>query len=97
MDEIQQLKNEIAEIKKRNDRVALDKAWETSWARKILIAVFTYIVIVIFFYFVHLQKPFVNAIVPTIGFILSTFSVPLFKKFWMKRWSKGHNMDDLMK
>ena len=97
MDEIQQLKNEIAEIKKRNARVELDKTWETSWARKLLIAVFTYIVIVIFFYFADLQKPFVNAIVPTIGFILSTFSVPLFKKFWMKWRSKRDNRDDLMK
>lgn len=94
MDEIQQLKNEIAEIKKRNARVELDKAWETSWARKILIAVLTYIVIVLFFYFADFQKPLVNAIVPTLGFILSTFSVPIFKKFWMERRSKRYSKND---
>lgn len=84
MDELQQLKNEIEEIKTRNMRVELDKEWETSWARKIVIAVLTYIVIVLFFYFARLQKPLVNAIVPTAGFIFSTFSLPIFKKFWIK-------------
>lgn len=85
MDEIQELKNEIAEIKERNNRVEIDKAWETSWTRKIIIAILTYIAIVLFFNFAHLQKPLVNGIVPTIGFILSTFSMPIFKKIWAKR------------
>lgn len=31
------LENEIAKIKERNKRVELDKAWETSWTRKICI------------------------------------------------------------
>ena len=84
MYEIQKIKNEIEELKARNSRVDGDKAWETSGARKILVAILTYIVIVIFFYFADLPKPFLNAIVPTLGFILSTFSVPFFKKLWLK-------------
>ena len=84
MDEIQQLKNEIEEIKKRNAKVELDKAWETSSARKVLVAVLTYIVIVLFFFFAGLPKPFVNAIVPTVGFLLSTFSISFFKNIWEK-------------
>lgn len=89
MDVLQQLKQEIQEIKERNTRVEADKAWETSLARKVLVAVLTYIVIVIFFVFARLPKPFISAIVPTVGFILSTLSVPLFKKLWLKRRKKG--------
>jgi len=85
MNELEQIKKEITEIKERNVRVEKDKAWETSYARKILIAILTYIVIVLFFFFAHLPKPFLNAIVPTIGFVLSTLSIPYFKKFWIKR------------
>lgn len=85
MNELEILKNEIEEIKKRNNRVELDKAWETSLARKLLIAIFTYIVIVLFFFVASLPKPFINAIVPTIGFVLSTLSIPYFKKYWIKR------------
>jgi len=84
MDELEQIKKDIEEIKERNARVEKDKAWETSLARKILIAVLTYIVVVLFFHFAHLPKPFVNAIVPTLGFILSTLSVSFFKKIWIK-------------
>ncbi|MBS3139714.1 hypothetical protein J4479_01790 [Candidatus Woesearchaeota archaeon] len=78
------LEQEIKEIRERNKRVELDKAWETSLARKIIIAVLTYLVIVLFFYFASLSKPFINAIVPTLGFILSTLSLSLFKKLWIK-------------
>jgi uncharacterized membrane protein YccC len=77
------LVKEINEIKQRNKRVELDKAWETSLARKIIIAILTYIVIVIFFYFANLPKPFINSIVPTLAFLLSTLSLPLFKKIWL--------------
>ena len=82
MDEIEKIKNDIKEIKERNSRVEKDKAWETSLSRKILVAVLTYIVVVLFFFFAHLPKPFLGAIVPTIGFVLSTLSIPFFKKIW---------------
>jgi preprotein translocase subunit SecF len=82
MDELQELKNEIEKIKERNARVEADKAWETSFSRKILIAVLTYIVVVLFFLAADLPKPFVSAVIPTIAFILSTLSIPFFKKIW---------------
>jgi len=84
MDELEQLKNEIKKIKERNARVEADKAWETSFSRKILVAVLTYVVIVIFFFVVDLPKPFINAIIPSIAFILSTLSIPFFKKLWVR-------------
>jgi len=83
MDELQELKNEIEKIKERNARVEADKAWETSLFRKVLIAVLTYIVITLFFIVADLQKPFLSAVIPTIAFILSTLSIPFFKKIWM--------------
>ncbi len=85
MDELQELKNEIIEIKQRNARVEADKAWETSLARKILVAILTYIVIVLFFAVAELPKPLINAIVPTLGFLLSTLSVSYFKTLWLNR------------
>lgn len=84
MDELQELKNEIIEIKKRNARVEADKAWETSLLRKILVAILTYAVIVLFFVVAELPKPLANAIVPTLGFLLSTLSVSFFKTLWLK-------------
>lgn len=80
----EELQKEIEEIKRRNRRVELDKAWETSGIRKLIILCLTYIVIVIFFVVARLPKPFVNAIVPSLAFVLSTMSVPVFKNLWLK-------------
>lgn len=89
MDELEQLKNEIREIKQRNARVEADKAWETSLFRKILVAILTYAVVVLFFFAAELPKPFANATVPTLGFLLSTLSISFFKKLWLRRQNKG--------
>jgi polyferredoxin len=75
---------EINKIKERNKRVELDKAWETSWTRKIIIVILTYLVIVVFFYFAGLPKPFANSIVPALAFVLSNLSLPVFKKIWAR-------------
>ena len=88
MRSLQDLQNEIERIKKRNLRVEADKAWETSWTRKGLILLLTYMIIVIFFSVMELGNPFVNAIVPTTGFFLSTLTVPFVKKMWLKHYGK---------
>ncbi|MFA6023231.1 MAG: hypothetical protein WC781_04030 [Candidatus Pacearchaeota archaeon] len=77
------MKEEIKNIKERNKRVETDKAWETSKTRRIIIAIMTYIVIVIFLWSINAPNPWLNAIVPTVGFILSTLTLPFFKQFWI--------------
>jgi len=72
---MQEIQKEINEIKARNKRVEIDKAREISRTRRISIALLTYVVIVLFFYTAKLPKPLINAIVPTIGFLLSTLSI----------------------
>jgi uncharacterized membrane protein len=85
MSSIEQLQQEIEEIKIRNQRVEADKAWETSWTRRLIVLVCTYLVIVIFFYFAGLPSPFANAVVPALAFVISTLTIPLFKNWWLKK------------
>ncbi|MFA6463412.1 MAG: hypothetical protein WCV55_00200 [Candidatus Paceibacterota bacterium] len=85
MSELEEIKKELQIIKERNNRVEVDKTWETSFSRKILISILTYTVIVIFLFINDFPKPFLNPIVPTIGFILSTLTVPFFKKIWVNK------------
>ena len=82
---MKEIKERLEKIEARNKKVEQDKAWETSWSRRILIAILTYFVIVLFFYVANLSKPFINSIVPTVGFVLSTLSLSFFKKLWIKR------------
>ncbi len=85
MDQSQEkILEELTKIKERNFRVEADKAWETSWSRKFMIACLTYTVVVIFFFSADFAQPFTNALVPTVGFLLSTITGSLIKKRWLE-------------
>ena len=80
------LEKEIKDIKKRNARVELDKAWETSWTRRLCICVLTYVVVVLYSYTIQsTNNIFFSSLVPVIGFMLSTLSLKGVRKIWEKR------------
>lgn len=83
-DKIKELEERIIEIEKRNKRVELDKAWETSILRKVLIIVMTYIFAVLYLTVADNSNPFLGAVVPCVGFYLSTQSIKLIKNMWIK-------------
>ena len=79
------LKQEIEKIKERNKRVELDKAWETSWTRRICICILTYIIVVIYSYLINnISNVWFSSLVPVIGFALSTLSLKFVRKIWEK-------------
>jgi hypothetical protein len=77
------LEQEVEAIKVRNARVDSNKAWETSWARIFAIIVLTYILTCLVFWLIGVQRCFVSAIIPTVGFFLSTQSLPKIKRIWL--------------
>lgn len=78
------LEKRVSEIEARNKRVELDKKWEISFTRRISICVLTYIVVLLFSYFVNKSNNiFLSSLVPVIGFTLSTLSVSLIRKIWL--------------
>lgn len=76
------IEQRLHKIEKRNKRVELDKTWETSWTRRLLIVAFTYILLGSYMWAIGVSQPLLNAVVPTVGFTLSTLSLPLFRKLW---------------
>ncbi len=78
------LNEKLNQIIERNKKVESDKAWELSWARKMLVFVLTYIAISSYFYFAGLPQPFLNSIVPAPAFVISTLTLPHFKQVWIK-------------
>lgn len=82
---MKELEKEIELIKERNHRVEKDKAWETSWTRRICIAVLTYLVVVCYNYGItKLDNVFLSSLVPVMGFLLSTLSLKLIRNIWEK-------------
>lgn len=88
MTTLQELEKEILAIKSRNKKVEIDKMWETSWIRKFILIIFTYLGIGFYLRVININKPWLNAIVPSIGFLLSTLTLPFFKKIWERYFKK---------
>lgn len=82
---MEDLEQRIQKIEERNKRVETDKAWETSWTRRILLTVFTYLAIGVYLWVIKIPKPWINAVVPAVAFMLSTLTMPFFKRVWLKR------------
>ncbi len=78
----------IIEIEERNKRVEIDKAWETSWTRRGLLSFFTYFAIGVYMWAIGIEKPWLNAIVPAVAFMISTLSMPFFRNIWQKFYNK---------
>lgn len=78
------LEERVLKIEERNRKVEANKAWEGSYLRRSLVALFTYIVMILVMNTLEVANPFTSAIIPTTGFILSTLSLSFLKDFWIK-------------
>lgn len=84
MPTIADLEKEIEKLKERNRRVETDKSWEASLTRRGLLLIFTYFAVGLYLNAIHVENPWLNAIVPSIGFLLSTLTLPYFKNLWIR-------------
>ncbi len=79
---------EILSIKERNKRVEGDKAWEKSFFRLFMIMLLTYVFAFLLMLWADLERPWLGALVPAIGFAISNFTLPPLKKWWTKKYHK---------
>ncbi len=79
------LLKKIDRINERNRRVEADKSWETSKTRRFIITVSTYVTISIFLFYIKAPDPFIASIVPTVGYLLSTLTMPILKRMWLDK------------
>ena len=86
--EIEKLAKEIEAIKERNRRVEAAKAWEGSKTRIVSLVIITYLLAALVLYLLGNDNYWFNALIPTIGFFLSAQSLPMIKKWWLKKYIK---------
>lgn len=72
-------------IEERNSRVELEKAWEVSWIRFWSNTLATYFTMNLLLWTIGDQNPPIHSLVPTIGYVLSTLSLPVIKGWWIGR------------
>lgn len=88
-DRIKKLEEEVAKIKLRNIKVEQNKAWETSIYRKLIITILTYVVMCLIMSQLDVERFYLSAIIPTLGFVLSSLSLNFFKRIWIRYSSKA--------
>jgi len=82
---LNELESKLAQIVLRNQLVEREKAWEISWCRKAFIIVVTYFLCSVVFWIIGVDYFLLNAIIPTLGYFLSTLSLPIVKRWWLDR------------
>jgi hypothetical protein len=85
---INNIEDRIKTIEDRNKRVEADKAWETSRARAIFIAVSTYLLIFVFMKLINDDHSFLNAFIASLGYLISNSTYGFLKKLWLARKNK---------
>jgi hypothetical protein len=80
---MREIDEQLESIEERNRRVELDKAWETSWTRRLCIASITYGLAGAWLLTIGAKTPWLNALVPTGGYLLSTLTLPFLKSWWL--------------
>ena len=78
------IEKRLEQIEARNQKVECDKAWETSHVRKLSIMLITYICAGLFLYSIDSPNFYIAALVPVIGYYLSTLSLPILKNIWLR-------------
>lgn len=79
------MEEQLNRIEERNRKVESNKAWETSKTRILFICVITYIIALSFMTVMNTKNILIGALVPVIGFYLSTQSLPIIKTAWLKK------------
>lgn len=80
------IEERLKNIENRNKRVENDKAWENSKTRIFLIIIMTYIFATLYLMLADTTNPFLGSVVPCVGFLLSTQSLKIIKRIWIKKY-----------
>ncbi|MBI2593820.1 hypothetical protein HYW44_04230 [Candidatus Daviesbacteria bacterium] len=81
---LEDLEKRIEAIEKRNSRVETDKAWQDSLFRRGLLLIFTYLALGFYMQAINIEDPWLSAVIPSVGFLLSTLTLPFLKNLWIK-------------
>lgn len=88
---IRRLEKMVEALGDRNWRVEADKAWETSYLRIGAITLATYAVAAVALALIGAQSFLLGALVPAAGFFLSTQSLPVVKRRWVRKFMRQKN------
>ena len=82
---LQLMQGEINLLKQRNYEKDRGKEFESSYTRIFFLMAVTYVTLALYMYYVlKTSRPYLDAIVPTVGFNISTWGLPYVKEWWIQ-------------
>ncbi len=85
------LEKRLKTIEERNRRVEAEKAWEVGYPRTFTITAITYVIAGLVLLAIGNEYPWRNALIPAIGYFLSTQSLPFIRRKWVEGYLKKHD------
>lgn len=91
------IQDEVDHINRRNIEKDRGKEFETSYTRVIFLMTITYSTLFGYMSIIKTNNPALDAIVPTVGFNISTWSLPYIKEWWvlLKEYREDRRMRQL--
>lgn len=81
---MERLQAEVEALKQRNFEKDRGKEYEGSYTRIFFLMMITYWTLFAYMYIIETNNPFLDAIVPTVGFNISTWKLPFVKEWWIQ-------------
>ena len=85
----QQSKETIQSILERNARVEAEKAWEVSLTRRLFLMLLIYLIAAVLLRLTGEPRYLLLSLIPAMGYLFSTLSLPWLKKLWLEKYQKG--------
>lgn len=74
----------LKRILTRNQKVDEEKRWKESLTHRLSVTVLIYIISVCCFYFASVHEIFIVALIPSLGYFISTIKLKLIRHIWEK-------------
>jgi hypothetical protein len=83
-DALEEIRKEVGELRARNVRVEREKAWETSWTRRLVITGMTWLGAWVWLLGLGVDHAALQALVPSGAYAVSTLSIPVLRRWWIR-------------
>ena len=85
---LEELNEKVGKILERNKKVEQDKAWETSFFRRLFLAILTYFAVLALLLIINAPTPFLAALIPAAAYLIQQYSLPFMRGLCEKNFYK---------
>ena len=74
----------LKKVLSRNKKVDKEVLWKNSYTHRISVSILIYVISVCCFYFTSVSEIFIIALIPSLGYFISTIKLKIIRNIWEK-------------